>query len=120
MILHTVSSQFQYQIEMKLNKAVIDYQIYPLSNGNINVFFGAKDCVDVIKAIGKSSLADYSAEEDFILGTMLGYDRLKQCRRYLELTQKQQFPHSKPLELNPKKAPTRGCSRAKLTIKECA
>ena len=30
------------------------------------------------------SLSDLTDEEDFILGVMLGYDRLKQCERYLK------------------------------------
>lgn len=83
LILHTVSAEHQSHIEARLNKGKIQYQIYPLSNGNINVFFGAKECVDVIKAIGKPRLCDYTPQEDFILGTMLGYDRLMQCRRFL-------------------------------------
>ena len=83
LILHTISGQYRCQIEAKLKKTSIAYQIYPLSNGNVNVFFGAKECVDVIKTIGKPSLIDYTPEEDFILGTMLGYDRLQQCLRYL-------------------------------------
>lgn len=90
LILHTVSVKHQEQIEAKLNKLEIDFQIYPLSNGYINVFFGAKECMDVIKAIGKPSLADYTPEEDFILGTMLGYDRLQQCRRYLRYVSRAQ------------------------------
>lgn len=83
LILHTISDEYRYLIETKLKKLAIAYHIYPLTNGNINVFFGAKECVDVIKAIGKTSLTDYTPEEDFILGTMLGYDRLQQCLRYL-------------------------------------
>lgn len=83
LILHTVSEQYRGRIEDKLEKLGIAYQIYPLKNGNIKVFFGANECVDVIKAIGKESLTDYTPEEDFILGTMLGYDQLQQCRRYL-------------------------------------
>jgi len=31
-----------------------------------------------------TSLSDLTDEEDFILGTMLGYDRVKQCERYLK------------------------------------
>lgn len=84
LILHTIQSEHQDAVESKLKSMQIDYQIYPLNNGNINVFFGATECVDVIKAIGKQSLKDYTYEEDFILGTMLGYDRLQQCRRYLK------------------------------------
>jgi hypothetical protein len=39
----------------------------------------------VIRAIGKTSLSDYTPEEDFILGTMLGYGRLQQCVRYIRM-----------------------------------
>lgn len=85
LILHTISATYRERIEAKLNRANIAYQIYPLRNGNINVFFGARECVDVIKAIGKPQLNDYTPEEDFILGIMLGYDRLIQCRRFLGL-----------------------------------
>ena len=50
----------------------------------MNFFFGDEICLDIIKRIGKENLAEYSDEEDFILGIMLGYSRLKQCQRYLE------------------------------------
>jgi hypothetical protein len=85
LILHTVSGKHQRQIEIRLKKLNIAYEIYALGNGNINVFFGAEECVDVIKAIAKPSLTDYTPQEDFILGTMLGYDCLQQCRRYMKL-----------------------------------
>jgi hypothetical protein len=84
LILHTVSGEYRHRIEAKLKKMGVAYKIYPLGNGNINVFFGAKECVDIIKAIGKPALIDYTPEEDFILGTMLGYGRLQQCRRYIK------------------------------------
>ena len=29
-------------------------------------------------------LGDWNAEEDFVLGILLGYDKLQQCRRFLE------------------------------------
>ncbi len=86
LILHTISSEFRDKIEQKLNKYEIAYVIYPLKNGNINVFFGATECVNVITTIGKPNLTEYTPDEDFILGTMLGYDRLQQCRRFLQLT----------------------------------
>ena len=86
LILHTISADFRTMVEQKLDKYNIAYVIYPLTNGNINVFFGATECVEVIKAIGKPNLAEYNPDEDFILGTMLGYDRLQQCQRFLQLT----------------------------------
>jgi prepilin-type N-terminal cleavage/methylation domain-containing protein len=83
-----VSSEFYKKIRRKLERSNIEYQIYLLSNGNMNIFFGRKECVDVVRAIGKAKLRDYTPEEDFILGTMLGYDRLIQCRRYLEMLER--------------------------------
>lgn len=56
-----------------------------MNNEKINVFFGAKDCVDVVKTFVSKKLNELTPEQDFILGIMLGYDRLKQCERYLKL-----------------------------------
>ena len=84
LILHTTCRSFGERIIKKLEKEGVAYVIYPVNNNRINVFFGASECVDIIRRIGKTDLKVYSAEEDFILGIMLGYDRLKQCQRYLK------------------------------------
>lgn len=83
LILHTTLAANRAPIETRLAKHGVDYVVYPLSNGRINVFFGAAECVETVRRIGKASLNDYTPEEDFLLGIMLGYDRLAQCRRYL-------------------------------------
>ena len=88
MILHTMASAHREQMEEQLRRKNIAYRVYPLGNSRINVFFGARECVAVIDTIGKTSLADYTPEEDFILGTMLGYSRLQQCERYLKQVEK--------------------------------
>lgn len=41
-----------------------------------------------LEKIGDKHLSDYTPEEDFILGTMLGYDRVQQCDRYLKMKNK--------------------------------
>jgi len=84
LILHTTHRSFRARIIKKLEKEGVDYIIQPINDNRINIFFGATECVDVIRHIGKANLGAYSAEEDFILGIMLGYDRLKQCQRYLK------------------------------------
>ena len=84
MILHTTHRCFQDDIVKKLKAERIAYVIYSAGKDRINIFFGAVDCIDVIRSIGKNDLYKYNAEEDFILGIMLGYDRLKQCERYLK------------------------------------
>jgi hypothetical protein len=87
LILHTTRRSFYKRIVEKLENAGVEYIIYPVNSEKINVFFGKKDCVDVVRNIGKTELGAFSAEEDFILGIMLGYDRLKQCERYLKMKQ---------------------------------
>ncbi|WP_027390314.1 DUF2023 family protein [Chrysiogenes arsenatis] len=89
LILHTMSTQLRSQVEAQLQRHKIDFLIYDLAPNRMNVFFGAPECIDVLRRIGKSSLNDYTCEEDFILGTMLGYDRLQQCQRYLQRTERQ-------------------------------
>jgi hypothetical protein len=83
LILHTTSQVNEKKIRTRLEQSKIAYVIYPLGKDKINVFFGEAICIDVIKQIGKIHLFDYTAEEDFLLGIMLGYDRKKQCERYL-------------------------------------
>ena len=84
LVLHTTSKDNLDMIKMKLGKRKINYKIYEIKNNNLNIFFGAEKCVEVIKKIGKDYLGNYTAEEDFILGIMLGYDRKKQCERFLK------------------------------------
>ncbi|WP_406657338.1 DUF2023 family protein [Methanolobus sp. ZRKC2] len=84
LILHTTKNNYQGKMAEILEKNNINYIIVPTGDKKINVFFGNNACIQVLKEIGKKDLAKYTDEEDFILGIMLGYDRLKQCERYLE------------------------------------
>ncbi|MEC9490281.1 MAG: DUF2023 family protein [Halanaerobiales bacterium] len=84
LILHTAEIKNQDFMIKKLESKNITYVIYQVSSQKINIIFGDQNCVDVIKEIGKKNLKDYTDEEDFMLGIMLGYDRLKQCERYLK------------------------------------
>lgn len=83
LILHTADINDKNVIEFKLKNRNIPYLIYEIKNNKINVFFGNENCIKVIENINKINLSDYSDEEDFILGIMLGYDRIKQCERYI-------------------------------------
>lgn len=91
LVLHTLPAAARPDVERKLTSCGIDYLIHPLGEKRINVFFGAEDCVEIVRCIGKPCLSDYSPEEDFMLGIMLGYDRLRQCERYLERRERGQF-----------------------------
>ena len=84
LILTTENDKYREEISQKLERENIDYVIHTLDNGNINVYFGEKACVDVVKTFNPR-LNKLTAEQDFMLGIMLGYDRVKQCVRYLKL-----------------------------------
>ncbi|MBP6322763.1 MAG: DUF2023 family protein [Fusobacteriaceae bacterium] len=83
LILHTSPKTLKEKIEAKLNKKDIPFVIHEIPGNKINIYFGNKHCIDVVKSIGKVDLSTYSDEEDYILGIMLGYDRVKQCERFL-------------------------------------
>ncbi len=66
----------------RLEKGKIAYLVQAVNENKINIFFGNKECVDIVASFGEKPLTDFSDEEDFILGIMLGYSRLEQCKRY--------------------------------------
>ncbi len=84
LILTTEKSIYKEHIEKRLKSENIDYVIHDIANNKINVYFGAKQCVDVVKTFNPK-LNELSAEQDFILGIMLGYDRVRQCERYMKI-----------------------------------
>lgn len=88
LVLHTLDASLKLQAELKLQQQGIDYIIRHVTSSKINLFFGNKECVEVIDKIGDKGLNEFTPEEDFVLGTMLGYDRLQQCQRYLRLKEK--------------------------------
>ena len=71
LILHTLHSKYRFEAEARLR------------------FFGAKECIEVMKHIGDKPFNEYTPEEDFILGVLLGYDKIQECNRYLRLCEKQ-------------------------------
>lgn len=83
MVLHTMCSSQKNEAEMLLGKRNICFYIQEVNAHKINIFFGNPDCVKIIKSFGDIPLSDYSAEQDFMLGIMLGYDANNQYKRYL-------------------------------------
>jgi hypothetical protein len=86
LVLFTGLVEYQPQIEARLQKRGIDYLVCPLGQRRINVFFGHPACVEVVRQMGCQNLSRLSLEHDFMLGIMLGYDRIKQCERYLQMS----------------------------------
>ena len=85
LILTTERIHNQEFIECKLINENIPYVIQPVGSqkNTINVYFGNEDCINVVKTF-KKPLNQLSNEQDFMLGIMLGYDRILQCQRYLK------------------------------------
>lgn len=83
MLLCTLPEEEAIEACRKLEKNAIDYFTQPLPNGNINLFFGKRECLTVVKTICRDKpLNKLTAEEDFILGILLGYSVNEQCNRF--------------------------------------
>ncbi len=85
LVLHTMDSSHIDQVIRKLETSNIAYIIRSVTDKKINVFFGARECIEVIERFGDQKLNEFTPEQDFILGIMLGYSRIQQCDRYLKL-----------------------------------
>lgn len=82
MVLLTMSSCHREFATRRLESNGISYEIQTVSPGKMNLFFGREECMEVIRKIVIRPLNQLSAEEDFILGAMLGYDICQQCVRF--------------------------------------
>ncbi len=87
LILTTEKAKYRDVIEEKLQHNGISYIIHDIKGDKINVYFGADPCIEVVKTFSPK-LNKLTPEQDFILGIMLGYDRVKQCERYLKTKNK--------------------------------
>ncbi len=86
--LYTIPKKFEQITTRRLKSQGIDYIIQPVSDDKINLFFGRKECINAIKMIATRPLNQLTPEEDFILGTLLGYDLRDQCVRFCKLKEK--------------------------------
>ncbi len=88
LFLHTISNGEVENIRNKLETQGICCVVYRLNDRSSNTFFGKPDFVEVVERFGERKLNELTAEEDFILGIMLGYGQDQQCRRYLTKKQR--------------------------------
>ena len=84
LVLFTTTALSKDAIEERLKAKNINCHVQEVNGAKVNIFFGGKVCNDIVRCMSFKSVSDLTAEEDFILGVMLGYDRLKQCERYLK------------------------------------
>lgn len=71
-------------VRERLENQGIEYIIRLAGTRNVNLFFGDPACLDAVGRFAHKPLNQLTPEEDFMLGTMLGYDITLQCRRYCE------------------------------------
>lgn len=88
LILTTEKEANRKIITDRLERENISYLIQNVDDKKINVFFGNPDSINVIKSFNQPKLNEYTPEQDFILGTLLGYDKIQQCQRYLKMNPK--------------------------------
>lgn len=82
MVLYTMNKKHAEFAVRRLENQRISYMIQEVNENKINLFFGKPECMDAMRHIIIRPLNELSAEEDFILGAMLGYDLCQQCKRY--------------------------------------
>ncbi|MCD4706319.1 MAG: DUF2023 family protein [Candidatus Sabulitectum sp.] len=63
LVLHTIPMSLKVWAEARLERDSIPYIVCPVSNRKINLFFGEKDCVDVIASFGSKKLNEFTPEE---------------------------------------------------------
>ena len=82
LVLYTGCASEREGIEVRLRREQITSVVQSCGVGRINVFFGNPACVEIVRRFADRPLNEWTAEEDFMLGVMLGYDRIQQCVRY--------------------------------------
>lgn len=70
-------------VQRRLEREGVDFHRHRVSDTKVNMFFGQSYCVDLVRGMVTGPLNALTPEQDFILGTLLGYDREQQCQRYL-------------------------------------
>jgi hypothetical protein len=82
LILYTINNQYSEQALKKLESRNIAYLVQKAGKSNINLYFGHPECLEIIRMFADRPLNRLTPEEDFILGTLLGYDISLQCKRF--------------------------------------
>jgi hypothetical protein len=82
LILYTINNRYSEQAFKRLESQNIPYLVQKAGKNNINLYFGHPDCLEIVKMFADRPLNRLTPEEDFILGTLLGYDICRQCKRF--------------------------------------
>ena len=88
LVLYTGNVAEREVIEQRLHREAIAHVVQESGARQINVFFGNPACVEIVKQWVDRPLNKWTFEEDFMLGIMLGYDRIQQCHRFIQRQQR--------------------------------
>lgn len=88
LILYTMPVKYKDFALARLINQGIDYTIQSVDDTKFNLYFGRKECIEAIKIMMVKPLNLLTPEEDFMLGTMLGYNICMQCERFCDRKQK--------------------------------
>lgn len=72
----------------RLDRLGIGHVTQEISPEKVNLFFGNELCLNVVRSFIDTPLNKLTAEQDFMLGAMLGYDIARQCERYCRYKQR--------------------------------
>lgn len=84
LVLHTTGLETLDEEIQKLDRMGFAYLPLAGVGSRVNLLIGASECLDVIASFEEQNLSRFTPEQDFILGTMLGYGLEQQCIRYLK------------------------------------
>lgn len=83
MFMMTLTAAESVAVRQRLEREAIAYHVQEVAADKVNVLFGHAAWVETASRIVTKPLARLSPAEDFMLGTLLGYDPEQQCRRFL-------------------------------------
>jgi Protein of unknown function (DUF2023) len=71
-------------VQKRLERECVAVHVQAVSVTKVNLFFGQPAYVQTARRLAVRALNQFTPEEDFMLGTLLGYDGEQQCQRYLQ------------------------------------
>ncbi len=78
------------RLRTRLETEDVDYFVQDVNAAKCNIFFGKAALVQTARHIAMKPLNQMSPEEDFMLGTLLNYDKERQCQRFLSMVEARQ------------------------------
>lgn len=82
LVLFTMNERYLPLARERLERQNIPYLVQRAGKSNINLYFGQPECIETIRTFVGRPLNQLTPEEDFILGTLLGYNLCEQCKRF--------------------------------------